>query len=232
VWCGCRVPGGWRLGAKSLNTARIARTLLEEVHAKDDVEEEHADGLEWCSEERLFRAVMLVASRSIDLSAAWVAARRRREADAGATVVGYAATAAASADALLTERRNYVMIPYVDLLNHPSASAIKSSGRSGARFADNTVRDACVTWALDLPPRSLSSASASFGSDIAEFAAAAAAGAENGCVLMRSPPGMAVEAGDELWTWYGDAGWGAETTENWEKKEDKFVAQYGFSPWK
>ena len=115
---GCRIPATRRSHSKtaprshggvswaqSLNTARTARKLLEDVYAED--EEGDDDDLEWCSEERLFRAVVLVASRAFDLSAAWVAAHRARGggADAAANVADDVATTSAEA---LAERRNYV----------------------------------------------------------------------------------------------------------------------------
>lgn len=112
-----------------------------------------------------------------------------------------------------------MLLPFVDLLNHPSVYAVGASGDAGARFAAHSVHDATVTWALEL------------GEAGAAGAAAEDDGVGSGAITMRSPPGMAVEAGDELWTWYGNAGWGAETPEAWDKQQEVFIAQYGFSPW-
>ena len=44
-------------------------------------------------------------------------------------------------------------------------------------------------------------------------------------------PRVAVAEGDELFNWYGNAGYDADTPAEWEAAHMRFVTSYGFSPW-
>ena len=59
------------------------------------------------------------------------------------------------------------------------------------------------------------------------------AAGEGGVIVARAPTRVApvVEPGDELWTWYGNAGYMSETPEEWAAAELEFRCSYGFSPW-
>lgn len=99
-----------------------------------------------------------------------------------------------------------VLVPWLDCINHPSASALQAAGPAGERFAS--------------APRVHSGAVVDVAVDQAR-----------GAVLVRAPSGLEVRAGDELWMWYGFAGHGAGSVEEWAQDDAMFVAQYGFSPW-
>ena len=40
-----------------------------------------------------------------------------------------------------------------------------------------------------------------------------------------------LHAGDELFNWYSNAGFGADGADAWRRSENAFLYQYGFSPW-
>lgn len=104
----------------------------------------------------------------------------------------------------------FVMVPVLDNLNHPSRSALEAIGEAGERFRRTDVLGACVRWRMDEKEHSEPWVSA--------------------C----APTELRVEAGDELWQWYGNAGWApgaAHDPQAWRAGEAKFRAQYGFSPW-
>jgi len=50
-------------------------------------------------------------------------------------------------------------------------------------------------------------------------------------VVVHAPVRLVAKTGDELWQWYGNAGWGEDNKEDWDEAEGKFLAQYGFLPW-
>ena len=97
-----------------------------------------------------------------------------------------------------------VLVPWLDCFNHPSASALRSMGPAGERFASTPYSSAVINCAVDH---------------------------ERHAVVVRAPSGLEVQAGDELWNWYGFAGHGAGSVEEWAQDETMFSAQYGFSPW-
>jgi hypothetical protein len=105
-----------------------------------------------------------------------------------------------------------VLVPVFDCLNHPSISALDASGEGGVRFRAQHVYDSVVNWSIE--EREWDETRES-----------------QVVVRIRSPHKMAIDAGTEVWNWYGDAGWGAKTAKECEAAEASFVSTYGFSPW-
>jgi hypothetical protein len=50
-------------------------------------------------------------------------------------------------------------------------------------------------------------------------------------VSIRSPSELELEKGEQIYNWYGNAGWGSSSPEAWKKADRKFLHQYGFDPW-
>ena len=51
-------------------------------------------------------------------------------------------------------------------------------------------------------------------------------------LVVRAPRGYDPRCGDELYNWYGNAGYGKTgSVEEWREAEDKFYYQYGFRMW-
>ena len=51
-------------------------------------------------------------------------------------------------------------------------------------------------------------------------------------LVVRAPKGYDPRCGDELYNWYGNAGYGKTgSVEAWREAEDKFYYQYGFRMW-
>ena len=67
--------------------------------------------------------------------------------------------------------------------------------------------------------------------DVGVSGAAVRSSLEDGRLCLRAPSELAVAAGDEIFNWYGNAGFGAESPDAWKEAELRFTYQYGFSPW-
>ena len=50
-------------------------------------------------------------------------------------------------------------------------------------------------------------------------------------LVVRAPKAAVLHAGDELFNWYSNAGFGADGADAWRRSENAFLYQYGFSPW-
>jgi hypothetical protein len=182
---------------------RLAEHLANAHMSAREVRAILSDAGHACTYEACFRAVMLVASRTFDMS----------------TPLRAAGITALDADGLVPGR--FVMIPVFDCLNHPSVTALRTYGEAGERFKQHVVLDACVRWRM----RTDEAANA----DSADAARPPSAMAH--VITVHAPVALDVCAGDELWQWYGNAGWGSRTREAWDYGEAKFLAQYGFLPW-
>ena len=99
--------------------------------------------------------------------------------------------------------RTYVMVPFLDNMNHPSKTALAAMGAAGRRWTAAGLRDACLSRSID----------------------------ERGAVTLYAPAALETFEGDELFGWYGNAGYGAPTREEGEESLRAFVTSYGFSPW-
>ena len=95
------------------------------------------------------------------------------------------------------------MVPFADNLNHPSQTALAALGPAGRRWTAAGLRDACISRSID----------------------------DHGAVTVYAPAALEIFEGDELFTWYGNAGYGAPTREEGEEGLRAFVTSYGFSPW-
>lgn len=210
-----------------------ARVSAEAVHAILTEAAEATAGEPAPTEAQCYRAVVIVASRSFDMSTAVPAARPAAAAATAAATASAGAAAGSGADG--AERAapsaapsdgersrvslsgfSYVMVPFFDCLNHPSESALRASGEAGARFRKHGILDACVRWrARPAAPEKPDSAP-----DSGEV-----------LVSVHAPNALPVCAGDQLWQWYGNAGWGHRSPDAWLAEERLFVAQYGFNPW-
>ena len=84
--------------------------------------------------------------------------------------------------------------------------------------AEVGARDGCIEWAVD------------WAADDASGADARGGAAALASVRVRAPR-VAVAEGDELFNWYGNAGYDADTPAEWEAAHMRFVTSYGFSPW-
>ena len=106
--------------------------------------------------------------------------------------------------------KHYVMIPFGDMFNHPSVSALKSSGEAGERFSQRSISATCIDVKTIFSPGD----------------------ADGGNVSLLAPTtDLLVKEGDEVWMWYGNAGYGSQTRGEWDAKEAEFRFSYGFSPW-
>ena len=115
----------------------------------------------------------------------------------------YRAALLVSTRAFSFPRRPYVMVPFADNLNHPSQTALAALGPAGRRWTAAGLRDACISRSID----------------------------DHGAVTVYAPAALEIFEGDELFTWYGNAGYGAPTREEGEEGLRAFVTSYGFSPW-
>ncbi|KAH8095387.1 medium-chain-acyl-CoA dehydrogenase [Aureococcus anophagefferens] len=90
------------------------------------------------------------------------------------------------------------LVPFADLFNHPSASAM----RRNPKLLNVKITGAAVQ-------------STRQGDDL----------------VVRAPKAAVLHAGDELFNWYSNAGFGADGADAWRRSENAFLYQYGFSPW-
>ena len=95
------------------------------------------------------------------------------------------------------------MVPFLDNMNHPSKTALAAMGAAGRRWTAAGLRDACLSRSID----------------------------ERGAVTLYAPAALETFEGDELFGWYGNAGYGAPTREEGEASLRAFVTSYGFNPW-
>ena len=139
-----------------------------------------------------------------------------------------------------------VLVPWLDIFNHPSASALRAHGAAGAAFASSASRSAaCISWAAELEKRDDDQGDDNDDGDDGDGGDRAGDG-DGGeelrrarersrsapkAIVVRAPRELAVGAGDELWNWYDSAGFGTSSPEEWARGEAQFLAQYGFSPW-
>jgi len=134
-----------------------------------------------------------------------------------------------------------VMVPWLDIFNHPSASALRAHGAAGAAFASAASRLAgCISWTAELEQRDADKRDDGDddGDDGGDEDEDEELGRVRGrrrskpkAVVVRAPRELPVGAGDELWNWYESAGFGTSNPEEWARGEAQFLAQYGFSPW-
>ena len=144
--------------------------------------------------DRCLRAIMLVGSRSFDfLWRLQSESPLKTEAAAG---------------------RSFVLAPFLDLFNHPSASSLAAAGSAGERWAAAGVQAASIHWT------------------IREGEHDSGCGDDGGLSIhVLGPARLEARKGDELFTYYANAGYGEETEEAGETQHRIFVTSYGFSPW-
>lgn len=109
--------------------------------------------------------------------------------------------------------RSKTLVPAFDWLNHPSRSALahgETTAHTAAFAEKEAIVDACARHRLHV------------GADDD--------GADDEVWLI-APSKLRVPEGAELFAWYGNAGWGTKSPQEWDAGEASFYAQYGFSPW-
>ena len=110
--------------------------------------------------------------------------------------------------------RSKTLVPALDWLNHPSRSALahgETTAHTAAFAEKEAIVDACARHWLHV------------GTDDDDD--------DDDEVWIIAPPKLRVPEGAELFLWYGDAGWGTKSKQEWDEGEATFYAQYGFSPW-
>ena len=187
---------------------------------------------ELISEEQCFRALMLVASRCFELTD--LGSGSEQDGSTSSKKARLAYTTASDGGEEKEIQWGAVMVPALDLCNHPSISGIRRAGHLGERFQAAVFSS--EAWRAKRHP---AEGTISLSTEWAPATATAPSSAtEKGLcsrrletLTVRSPSGLDVKAGEELLKWYGDAGWGEPTAEERHEKEAGFVAQFGFSPW-
>jgi len=112
---------------------------------------------------------------------------------------------------------SFVMVPFLDLFNHPSASALAQAGPSGAAFQQLSPKAACIDVQVNF--------------DLQSPGSGASSPSPGGCVSVSAPQVLPVNTGDELWNWYSNAGFGSKTREEMANAVLEFKCSYGFNPW-
>lgn len=124
--------------------------------------------------------------------------------------------------------RRLILVPFLDLFNHPSASALAQQPDLGANFKKHSINDACVNFFFEYPE----AAALTSGEEVEVDSACSARSVPDGVTMVvQAPWGMEVDAGEELWLWYGDAGFGEKSPEAFHRAATEFRTTYGFSPW-
>jgi hypothetical protein len=234
-----RSNDAWAVGEDRLEKARMtaaaAAELLRGTVAAAALENGGAAGV---LEEICLRALVLVSSRAFDLSVAAEAAAEQLLVSAklgAAKEKGAKGHSMSSDEALIgkleaLQYKHFVMVPFGDMFNHPSMSALRDSGDAGERFQRRSIASTCIA----IETRFLEDEGGSeAGSSDNEGSSAAAAPNEKttGVTLLAPTTDLGVKAGDEIWMWYGNAGYGSKTPEEWDAGEAEFRFSYGFTPW-
>ena len=113
------------------------------------------------------------------------------------------------------------MVPDLDLFNHPSMSALKYYNDN--QFLELPISHATIHWNL-VEQKSTNDGNTSSQQQLA--------------VQVRSPNGIHLQPGQEIWNWYGDGGFVSDPAkrqkgERWDYDANQaFVEMYGFDPWK
>jgi hypothetical protein len=154
-----------------------------------------------------FRALVLVASRAFDFSHSWKEESKSRSESNSAE--GHSDLSGCT--------MSFVMVPFLDLFNHPSASALAQAGLSGAAFQQLSPKAACIDVKVNF--------------DLQPSSCGAMASSPDACVSVLAPQELPVNPGDELWNWYSNAGFGSKTREEMARAVLEFKCSYGFNPW-
>ena len=134
-----------------------------------------------------FRVTVLVGSRAFNCARLWNQLARRDQPQ-------------------LPLSRCLLLIPFMDIFNHPSFSALAAALDDGANFKRHTISDGCVEFDYRVTTSSVE-------------------------VVITAPRALRATAGEELYNWYGNAGFGAPTSEERAEAAADFEATYGFNPW-
>jgi hypothetical protein len=208
---GALSPSLLKVGQDRLNkarkSARAAAALLRGTAAGADPK---------ACEAICFRALVLVASRAFDFSRAWkeqIGSGTNSDSDGSGSSSDSGSDSGSSCGSDgSTGTMAYVLVPFADLFNHPSASALAQAGPAGVAFQQRSPRAACI--------------------DVkANFDLTVASGGCGGGVSVFAPLELPVEGGNELWNWYSNAGFGSKTRGEMTKAVLEFHCAYGFNPW-
>lgn len=123
------------------------------------------------------------------------------------------------------------LVPILDMANHPSIAGVRHAGAAAARFEERFFSTAA--WKAGRHPQEGTLQIDVAWSDADNEGGGAAEGMPLLAMLtVRAPQNHSLKAGEEMFCWYGDAGWGEPAPEARAAKEADFISQYGFSPWR